>query len=105
LVQGGRPVEQLSVDNALSVPHVSACATNPSELVGAVERCGCVIVDSLVAPDALDALRQELGGLLVEAPLGANEFTGHATRLAYDPLARTRALDDVVVHPLLRASL
>jgi ectoine hydroxylase-related dioxygenase (phytanoyl-CoA dioxygenase family) len=38
---------------------------------------------------------------VAKAPVGDNHFDGFATRRVFDPLARTRVLDDLVLHPLL----
>jgi ectoine hydroxylase-related dioxygenase (phytanoyl-CoA dioxygenase family) len=63
------------------------------------------VIDSLVPASSRSAIRDELERLVADAPLGDNEFDGRATRRVFDPLARTRVLDDWVCHPLLTASV
>lgn len=62
-----------------------------------------LVVRSLLAPSDLQAVRDEVGSLATTASLGDNRFDGFKTRRIFDPLARTRILDSLVLHPVVRA--
>ena len=87
------------------VPHVGAESATPETLVPLLRERGCVIVDSFVSGASLAEARDELKGLVADAPVGERAFNGHATRRVFDPFARTRVLDTWVLHPLLTATV
>jgi len=64
---------------------------------------GALIIEGAVDAALLDAIRAELEPLLSAVPLGDNPFDGFTTRRIFDPLARTRVLDRLVLHPQVQA--
>ena len=65
---------------------------------------GYTVLPGLLEPTVADSLRDELDQMLeshadLSAREGDGEFAGAATRRVYDPLARTRVLDYLVLHP------
>lgn len=65
---------------------------------------GYTVLPGLLEPTVADSLRDELDQMLeshagLSAREGDGEFAGPATRRVYDPLARTRVLDCLVLHP------
>jgi hypothetical protein len=59
----------------------------------------------VLGSQALAALREALGPLIRSAPLNTNSFDGFKTRRVFDPLARTRALDDLVLNPVVQRAV
>lgn len=102
-VRGDDPGEQVS-DLAVGVPHVPADQANAETLAAMLRRRGCVVVDSLFA-ESHPAVRAELERVVADGRLGTDDFDGHATRRVYDPLARTRALDELLLHPVVTATV
>lgn len=62
---------------------------------------GAVVVRNAVGHEQLARIRDELIALMTDAPLGDNAFDGFKTRRVFDPLAHTRALDALVLHPVV----
>jgi ectoine hydroxylase-related dioxygenase (phytanoyl-CoA dioxygenase family) len=69
----------------------------------ALEQDGVLVVQALLADTEVEALRKDAGELVSAAPLGDNRFDGFKTRRIFDPLARTRGLDGLVLHPVVQA--
>lgn len=80
---------------------VPATDANVEELAEALLHEGYVVVEGALSPDDVATKRAALAGVLDEIPFGANSFLGHRTRRAYMLLAKTRAFDNAVLHPLL----
>ncbi|MEA3018781.1 MAG: hypothetical protein QOI47_305 [Actinomycetota bacterium] len=68
------------------------------EVMAGLEGDGYVIVEHLVDPAPAKAALAEI---LATTPQGRNEFEGFSTRRAYGLLAKTRALDELILHPLI----
>jgi ectoine hydroxylase-related dioxygenase (phytanoyl-CoA dioxygenase family) len=66
-----------------------------------LERVGYVRIERAIAPDAVGAVREALAPHLGRR--GRNPFEGQKTRRAYALLAKTRALDSLVLHPRIAA--
>lgn len=71
------------------------------QVLEALDRDGYAIVESLIDPAPVKA---ELAAILDATPHGRNDFEGFATRRAYGLLAKTRVLDDLILHPLVLAA-
>lgn len=54
---------------------------------------GWTIVDGLLSPADIDAIRAELEPLLARTPFGANSFVGRRTKRLFGLPAKTRTLD------------
>lgn len=64
-----------------------------------VDRDGFAIRNGVLAPAEVVRLRTALDELLNSTPNGRNPFEGFKTKRVYSPLAKTRALDDLVLSP------
>jgi hypothetical protein len=90
-----------AVAKSLEVTHIRSETARAEEVSDILESDGCVVIEGLVPAARLGEIRQATKALVADAPLGARDFDGHHTRRIYDPIARTRLLDDLVVDPLL----
>ena len=64
-----------------------------------IDRSGYAIREGVLGPVEVARLRAVFDPLLDETPLGRNPFEGFKTKRVYSPLAKTRALDDLVLSP------
>jgi hypothetical protein len=55
--------------------------------------------------DRLEARQEAVRPVITNAPLGTNSFDGFKTRRVFDPLACTRALDDLVLSPVVQRAV
>ena len=86
----------------MAIPHRSADST-AEELVAELDRSGCVVVDELLSRPEAQAIGDELRAILESTPTGRSDFEGYLTRRIYAVFAKTRCLDAVATHPLVRA--
>jgi ectoine hydroxylase-related dioxygenase (phytanoyl-CoA dioxygenase family) len=99
--------EQISeplTDPGSRLPRVPADLATKERLGVLLREHGCVVIDSLFS-DSLATVRSELERVLAAGRLGDNDFDGYATRRVFDPLARTRVLDKLLLHDLLAATV
>jgi ectoine hydroxylase-related dioxygenase (phytanoyl-CoA dioxygenase family) len=68
------------------------------DLAEAVDEQGYALVESVLSPAEVEAKRAELAA---DTPSGRNDFEGFATRRVYALFCKTRAYDDLAMHPLL----
>ena len=66
-----------------------------------LRRDGYAIREGVLSPGEVAHLRAALDAILEETPTGRNPFEGFHTKRVYSPLAKTRALDDLVLSPWL----
>ncbi|MEX2293268.1 MAG: phytanoyl-CoA dioxygenase family protein [Acidimicrobiales bacterium] len=71
------------------------------DVVGALERDGCVVVERFIDDVTVSALKAELAPFRETTPEGRNPFEGFATRRIYALFAKVRGFDELAVHPLL----
>ena len=75
------------------------------ELVAAalatMRRDGWIIIEDLVDAAALDAAEAEVRRLLAETPTGRDAFEGFDTQRIYALAGKTRAMDPMLVHPVV----
>jgi hypothetical protein len=64
-----------------------------------------VIIEGLLAPDEVVAVRDALQPLLDAAPFGGNSFVGRRTKRVFGLPAKTRALDGLLAHPRVLEAL
>lgn len=70
-------------------------------IVDALHADGYVICENVLDADRVAAMRVELGVILDATPSGRNDFEGFATRRIYNLFAKTRAFDDLAIHPVM----
>jgi ectoine hydroxylase-related dioxygenase (phytanoyl-CoA dioxygenase family) len=79
-------------------------AATVDRLFAALERDGYVVVESLLPPAMVDAVRDDLLARFTHAG-GRNPFEGYATQRLYALVAKTTSCDPLVEHPLVLALL
>ncbi len=82
----------------MEVVHRPASAS-VEDVYEVLERDGCVVIDGLMAPDTLAAVRSEMTPWLDEAPAGKDEFDGFQTRRTGMLVARSPSSHDVILDP------
>ena len=70
-------------------------------VLATIDEQGYAIVESLLAADEVAAFRAELDRLLTATPTGRNDFEGYRTQRVYNLYGKTRAYDDLALHPLV----
>ena len=83
-----------------TIEHLSASATGAAAAT-LLARDGAVVIDELVAPSVMDAVRAELAPYLDATPYGPDEFSGKRTRRTGGLVARSATCRDLVMHPLV----
>lgn len=78
---------------------------SPADLDEAFNRDGALVLSDVLDRQRLATLREALSPLITNAPLGTNSFDGFKTRRIFDPLARTRALDDLFLNPVVQRAV
>ena len=89
---------------AVSLRRLGPDAT-ADDLAGSLEEHGYALVEGVLAPDDVDARRAALADLFAATPMGRNYFEGFHTQRVYAVFAKTRAFDDLALHPLLGEAL
>ena len=64
-----------------------------------IDRSGYAIREEVLSLREVVRLRSVFDPMLGETPLGRNPFEGFKTKRVYSPLAKTRALDELVLSP------
>jgi ectoine hydroxylase-related dioxygenase (phytanoyl-CoA dioxygenase family) len=75
------------------------------DVAGCLDEHGYALVEGLLPPDDVAARRDALAELFAATPTGRNFFEGFHTQRIYAVFAKTRAFDDLAVHPLLLGAL
>lgn len=70
-------------------------------IVDRLGRAGYAIVEGVLDATTVAAIKAELDTILESTPTGRNEFEGFGTRRIYRLFAKTRAFDDLAVHPVM----
>lgn len=71
------------------------------DVAGAIDEDGYAVVEGLLDADEVAAKRDDLARLAAATPLGRNDFEGYSTHRVYALFAKSRAYDDLALHPLL----
>jgi ectoine hydroxylase-related dioxygenase (phytanoyl-CoA dioxygenase family) len=74
---------------------------NAETLAAAVLRDGFAIVDDVLPDAATDRIAAGLRAMLLDQPPGANSFVGYKTKRIFSVLAKSRIVDELVIHPLV----
>ncbi|MBR0696577.1 phytanoyl-CoA dioxygenase family protein [Bradyrhizobium lablabi] len=73
----------------------------PSDkIIADIHTNGFAIVENVIEEQALRRIKTEMSSLFELASFGENEFHGYRTRRIHGLLAKTRALDVLVMHPV-----
>jgi ectoine hydroxylase-related dioxygenase (phytanoyl-CoA dioxygenase family) len=70
-------------------------------VVARMDEHGYAVVERVLDADRVRSIKQDLEQVLVDVPLGRNEFEGFNTKRIYNLFAKTRAMDTVALNPLL----
>ena len=84
----------------MPIEHLPASAA-PAEVAAVLTRDGVAIVDELVSPGVMDAVRGELAPWLEATAAGPDAFSGRRTRRTGGLVARPATCRDLVMHPLV----
>jgi ectoine hydroxylase-related dioxygenase (phytanoyl-CoA dioxygenase family) len=76
-----------------------------AEVTASLDEHGYALVEGLLPRDDVERRMAALRELLAATPTGRNDFEGFRTQRVYAVFAKTRAFDDLAVHPLLLAAL
>lgn len=87
----------------MDIPRLPADAS-PSALADALDQSGCCVLEELVAPDQMNAIRSELAEFANVASIGASDFEGHSTRRTGAPLPRSATFRSIATHPAIIAA-
>jgi ectoine hydroxylase-related dioxygenase (phytanoyl-CoA dioxygenase family) len=71
------------------------------DVLAAVEDQGYAVVEGMLDAEQVAAKYGELARLAAVTPLGRNDFEGFRTHRVYALFAKSRAYDDLALHPLL----
>lgn len=71
------------------------------EIGDALERDGYVVVEGVVGPAEVAAIKADLLRILDSTPTGRNDFEGWETQRIYAVFAKTRMFDQWAIHPVL----
>jgi hypothetical protein len=75
------------------------------EVTASLDEHGYALVEGLLPPADVAVRLAALDDLFAATPTGRNFFEGFSTQRIYAVYAKTRAFDDLAVHPLLLAAL
>ena len=73
----------------------------PDAVAAGVRADGVVVCERVLAPDDIARVRSDLDRVLAGTPTGRNDFEGHATKRIYNLFGKTRAFDELAIHPVL----
>ena len=100
----GRPSAYGSIVTGMSLLRLGPDAT-ADDLAVSLDELGYALVEGLLSPADVEARRAALADLFAATPTGRNFFEGFHTQRVYAVFAKTRAFDDLAVHPLLLGAL
>lgn len=84
----------------MGLHRLPACA-GVTDVVAALAERGYALVEGFLTTGQVLAKREALADLLAQTPTGRNKFEGFQTQRVYALFAKTRAFDDVALHPLV----
>jgi len=83
-----------------TLPRLAATAS-VDDVVGELREHGTVVLEDVLDADEVAMVSDALEPLFAATPLGRNDFEGFSTRRIFSLLAKTRATDRLVLHPLV----
>jgi len=84
----------------MSIVHLPS-DTSSEKAHEVLKRDGCVVIDHLMPPETVAAIRQEMAPWLEAAPTGHDEFDGFQTRRAGMLVGRSPSSHDVILDPTI----
>lgn len=90
--------------NAKLAVETLAADTEIGEVMAVLRRDGAVIVDALLPDAAMAALHAEVAPYIEATAVGRDDFSGQQTTRTGALVARSAAVRDLVLHPLIRAA-
>ena len=82
------------------IPRVDFAA---APVLEALRSDGVAVCEGVLDGDRVAAVRADLDAVLEATPTGRNEFEGYGTKRIYRLFFKTRAFDDLAIHPVLLA--
>jgi ectoine hydroxylase-related dioxygenase (phytanoyl-CoA dioxygenase family) len=76
-----------------------------ADVADSLDEHGYALIEGVLDPDDTAARLAALDALFAATPTGRNAFEGYRTQRIYAVFAKTRAFDDLAVHPLLLGAL
>ncbi len=76
---------------------------SPEEFMVVLERDAAVVCDDFISPELTAKLRDELMPIFEAGPTGADDFSGYKTKRIGALIARSSAVREIAVNPLLLA--
>jgi ectoine hydroxylase-related dioxygenase (phytanoyl-CoA dioxygenase family) len=102
-------VPYVDVNSGATVLVVTLLRLGPNatadDVAGSLDEQGYALVEGVLSPSDVEARRAALADLFAATPTGRNFFEGFHTQRVYAVFAKTRAFDDLAVHPRLLAAL
>jgi ectoine hydroxylase-related dioxygenase (phytanoyl-CoA dioxygenase family) len=77
----------------------------PDDVAASLDEHGYALVEGVLSPPEAASRLEALSDLFARTPTGRNFFEGFHTQRVYAVYAKTRAFDDLAVHPMLLAAL
>jgi len=93
--------DERKVPNVSMAPDPLPASASVDQVVARMRDDGYAIVERLLPDAQVAAIKADLDRVLRDVPTGRNDFEGFRTKRIYNVFAKTRALDDVALHPLL----
>ncbi len=84
----------------MTIEHLAKTAT-PEDVASVLGRDGCVVIDRLADPAAIEQMLAELEPFLSSTAAGRDEFSGRNTRRTGGLIARSETARDFVMNPLV----
>jgi Phytanoyl-CoA dioxygenase (PhyH) len=81
--------------------HLQAATTSVDEVCEHLDRDGYAIIEGMLSPTEVAAVRDDLHRIFASTPQGRNDFEGFRTQRIYALFAKTRMLDGPATHPLV----
>jgi Phytanoyl-CoA dioxygenase (PhyH) len=81
--------------------HLQATTTSVDEVCEHLDRNGFAIIEGMLSPTEVAAVKEDLHRILASTPQGRNDFEGFKTQRIYALFAKTRMLDGPATHPLV----
>jgi ectoine hydroxylase-related dioxygenase (phytanoyl-CoA dioxygenase family) len=85
---------------AMPVEHLQRDAA-PEKLAELLARDGCVVIDNLVEPTAMDGVLEEMTPYIESVAAGIDEFTGKATKRVGALVARSPKSHELIMNPTI----